>query len=204
MKLFKDEKPVFYEKGKYCDLSDTAMHFMTGLLVHGPALAAFSNPSTNSYKRLIPGFEAPVNLFFSAGNRTAAIRIPKYATEPSERRFEYRPPDATANVYFALAAMLMAGIDGVKRKLDPKECCCGPFDKNISTAKEANELGIKALPSSLEEALQALSDDHAFLLEGGVFSKGLIDRWIDFKTNKELREIQRRPHPHEFELYYNL
>ena len=204
MKLFKEGKPVFYEEGGYCDLSDTAMHFMAGLLHHGPSLSAFTNPSTNSYKRLVPGFEAPVNLFFCEGNRTAAIRIPKYATEPQERRFEYRPPDATANIYFCLAAILMAGIDGVKRKLSPKELSFGPFEGDISTAAQAEELGIKSLPASLEQALEALEQDHEYLLEGDVFSKGLINRWIDYKVTKELREIQRRPHPHEFELYYNL
>ena len=204
MKLFKDGRPVFYEAGGYCDLSDTAKHFMAGLLYHGPALCAFTNPSTSSYKRLVPGFEAPVNLFFCEGNRTAAIRIPKYATEAQERRFEYRPPDATANIYFCLAALLMAGIDGVQRKLSPGDMSFGPFEGDISSAEQAQELGIKSLPASLEQALEALDRDNEFLLSGDVFTKGLIERWIDYKVNKELREIQRRPHPHEFELYYNL
>lgn len=203
-KLFKDEKPVFYAPGGYCDLSDEALHFMAGLLYHGPALAAFTNPSTNSYKRLVPGFEAPVNLFFCAGNRTAAIRIPKYATDPTERRFEYRPPDATANVYLCLAALLMAGIDGMKRKLDPREHCFGPFEGDISSEADAREKGIRALPTSLQDSLAALEADHDFLLEGGVFTKDLIARWLDYKRRKELLDICRRPHPYEFELYYNL
>ena len=162
---------------------------------------ALTNPSTNSFKRLVPGFEAPVNLFYSLGNRSAAIRVPKYAVLPEEKRVEFRPPDATCNGYLAMAAMLMAGIDGIKKNLDPGALGFGPIDENIFTWTDAKRATIKPLPDSLASALRALTRDHEFLLAGEVFPKDLIDVWIA-KKNKEAEEIQSRPHPHEFAMYY--
>ncbi len=204
LKLFKEGKPVFFDpEGEYANLSDTALSFMAGILHHGPSLCAFTNASTNSYKRLVPGFEAPVNLFFSLANRSAAIRIPKYAVEPAEKRFEYRPPDATANPYLAMAAILMAGLDGVEKGMDPRKMGMGPFTGDISTPERAAELGIRSLPASLREALEALERDHEYLLRGGVFSERMIERWISYKTETEVGPVERTPVPMEYELYYS-
>ena len=200
--LFKDGEPLFYEKGGYADLSDTALHYIGGLLTHGPALLALTNPSTNSYKRLVPGFEAPVKSFFSLGNRSAAIRIMKYATEPMEKRIEFRPPDGTCNIYLAMAAMLMAGIDGIKRKIDPTKAGFGPFDVNLFTMPEEQRETIASLPTSLDAALDALEADHGFLLAGDVFTPDLIATWIKVKR-AEADQLRRRPHPYEMELYYD-
>lgn len=200
-KMFKGGKPVFYEKGGYTDLSQIALYYIGGVLTHGPSLTAFTNPSTNSFKRLIPGFEAPVNLFFSLANRSAAIRIPKYAIAPEEKDFEYRPPDATCNLYLAASAILMAGIDGIKKKIDPTKAGFGPFDIDIEKVSKEEKAKIHVLPSSLEDALKALQGDHQYLLEGGVFSSNLINAWIERKM-KEHYEIRNRPHPYEWNLYY--
>jgi glutamine synthetase len=159
------------------------------------------NPSTNSYKRLVPGYEAPINLFFSLGNRSAAVRIPAYAKQPGEKRFEFRPPDATCNPYLAMAAILLAGIDGVARKLDPTACGFGPIDENIFEWPEEKRRTVRPLPTSLEDALRALEADHEYLLCGGVFTPDLLETWIARKR-RELVEVQRRPHPYEVELYY--
>jgi glutamine synthetase len=202
--LFDGDKPLFYEEGKYGNLSDMALHYIAGILLHAPAILAFSNPSTNSYKRLVPGFEAPVNLVFSKGNRSAAVRVPVAAVSPKGARIEFRTPDGTSNPYLAFAAMLMAGLDGIKRKLDPTALGFGPVDKNIYelTAEEKKE--IRSVPGSLSEVLQALEEDHEFLLEGGVFTKDFIYNWIDLKRSTEVDPVNLRPHPYEFHLYLDL
>lgn len=201
--LFKNELNVFFAKdGEYL-LSQVARFYIGGLLEHAPAVLAFTNPSTNSYRRLIPGFEAPVNCFYSKGNRSAAIRVPKYATQANEVRFEFRPPDATCNPYLAMAAMLMAGIDGIRRKIDPTAAGYGPIDDDIFSWTDQQRKSIKSLPSSLGEAMTALENDHAFLLEGNVFDKQTLETWILQKRKEEL-EVTSRPHPYEVQLYYDL
>jgi glutamine synthetase len=200
--LFQGETPLFYEKGGYADLSDTALYYIGGLLKHGSALLALTNPSTNSYKRLVPGFEAPVKSFFSLGNRSAAIRIMKYATEPLEKRIEFRPPDATCNIYLAMAAQLMAGIDGIVNKIDPRVEGFGPYDVNVFNLPQAERDLIQSLPTSLDAALDALEEDHDFLLQGDVFTKDLLETWISTKR-AEAANLRRRPHPHEMELYFD-
>jgi len=196
-------KNLFYDAQSPTLLSLTALHYISGLLLHAPALLAFTNPSTNSYRRLVPGYEAPVNCFFSRGNRSAAIRIPKYATEEDMARFEFRPPDATGNPYLAMAAMLMAGIDGIRRKIDPTAAGFGPIDDDVFAWSEAERASIKSLPTSLDDALSALKTDHAFLLEGGVFSEELIADWINTKCREE-RDVRERPHPYEIQMYFDM
>ncbi len=202
--LFNGDTPLFYEKGQYGNLSDMAKYYIGGILVHAPALLAFSNPSTNSYKRLVPGYEAPVNLVYSKGNRSAAVRVPVAAVTPKSCRVEFRTPDATANPYLAFAAMLMAGLDGIKRKLDPTELGYGPVDKNIYELPASEKALIKSVPGSLEESLQALEQDYEFLLSGSVFSKEFIHNWIDLKRVTEVNPMNLRPHPYEFHLYLDL
>jgi len=199
----KDDEPVFYDPEGYAGLSAMALHYIAGLLSHSPALLALTNPSTNSFRRLIPGFEAPVCLFFSLGNRSAAIRVPKYATTPESKRFEFRPPDATCNPYLALAGQLLAGLDGIHREIDPGEEGFGPFDENIFDWPEERRRQIRALPASLPEALQALQTDHDFLLQGGIFSERLIQHWIELRY-KDCRDLSVRPHPFEMDLYFDL
>jgi glutamine synthetase len=199
--IFTNDDPMFYDESGYAGLSTLAKSYIAGLLDHGASLLALTNPSTNSFKRLIPGFEAPVNLFYSLGNRSAAIRVPKYAIHPMEKRFEFRPPDATCNGYLAMAAQLMAGIDGMKRQLDPGVMGFGPIDENIFKWTEAQRRAIKPLPDSLFAALRSLESDHDYLLAGDVFPKELIDVWLA-KKSLESQEIQSRPHPHEFSMYY--
>lgn len=199
--IFKNGKNVFYDKNGYGGLSKTAEYYVGGLLKHGRALLAFTNPSTNSYKRLVPGFEAPVKLFYSLANRSSAIRIPKYATSETEKRIEFRPPDGTANPYLACTAMLMAGLDGVKNRISPKDNNFGPFDMDLEKMDRKVIDSIGSCPASLEEALDALKADHKFLLEGGVFSKDMIDAYISYKA-KESSDMSKRPHPYEFELYF--
>ena len=201
--LFGNGKNLFYDPDNSMLLSETALNYIGGLLMHAPAVLAFTNPSTNSYRRLVPGFEAPVNAFFSLGNRSAAIRIPKYATDPGEVRFEFRPPDATCNPYLATAAMLMAGLDGIRRKIDPTREGFGPIDDNIFSWPPEKRATIKSLPTSLEEALKALAADYQFLLEGNVFTKELVFDWIKAKTNEDY-QIRTRPHPYEIEMYFDL
>jgi len=202
--LFKNKKNIFYNAKGYGCLSQEAFHYIGGLLTHGPALLALTNPSTNSYRRLIPGFEAPVNAFFSLGNRSAAVRIPKYANQPDSARMEFRPPDATCNVYLALAAMLMAGLDGIQNKIDPTAAGFGPIDQNVFAWTDDQRSRIKSLPSSLDEALQALENDHEFLKTGGVFTDELIDMWIEYKRTQESFAIRNRPHPYEMCLYFDV
>lgn len=201
--LFKNGQPLFYDENGYAGLSRFALAYIGGLLSHGAALSGLVNPSSNSYRRLTPGYEAPVSLFFSLGNRSAAIRVPEYATTPDTKRIEYRPPDATCNVYLALAAQLMAGISGVKRNLDPTAEGFGPYDDNFFSLSDEEKRGIRALPASLEEALDALDAGHDFLVEGNVFPKDLLAFWTLHKRETDVREIQKRPHPYEMVLYYN-
>ena len=200
-KLFKNGQPLFFDRSGYAGLSKMALHYIGGVLSHGPSLTALTNPSTNSFKRLVPGFEAPVNLFFSLANRSAAIRIPKYAIDPLDKTFEYRPPDATCNIYLAITAILMAGIDGIRREIDPMEAGFGPFDVDIEKASKEVKGKIRPLPSSLKEALDALEEDHQYLLEGGVFSEDIIQTWIERKI-RDYYEVRNRPHPYEMNLYY--
>lgn len=185
----------FDPKGAAC-LSKVGLYYVGGLLAHGRALSAFANPSTNSYKRLVPGFEAPVRLTYSVGNRTASIRVPGYAVGPDNTRIEYRPPDATCNAYLAMAAMLMAGLDGIRRKLDPGK----PLTEDLFRLSTKQLAAIPALPTSLGEAMDALETDHGFLLYDGVFTEDLLEAWVTLKRNEE-QDLAHRPHPREFELY---
>ncbi len=195
---------LFYDQDGYAGLGQLALNYVGGLLSHGPALLAFTNPSTNSYKRLTPGYEAPVNLFYGAANRTAAVRIPMYDVNKERARVEFRPPDATGNPYLALSAMLMAGLDGIENKIDPNAKGLGPFEIDIAEMTEQQRANIKTLPGSLEDALHALRNDHSFLLKGGVFTEDLIDTWIKYKLDKEVNPLRVRPHPYEFELYSDI
>lgn len=201
--LFDQDVNIFYAADSPNLLSQTALYYIGGLLTHAPAVLALTNPTTNSYRRLVPGYEAPVNAFFSSGNRSAAIRVPKYATEPDQVRFEFRPPDASCNPYTAMAAMLMAGIDGILNQIDPTAQGFGPIDVNIFSLPEEERAHIKRLPTSLGEAVSALKEDHDFLLKGDVFDEEMIQDWVTLKTCEEY-EIQIRPHPYEIEQYYDL
>lgn len=199
--MTKKGRNAFYKKGEYGNVNQTGRYFIGGMLKHGPALSAFTNPSTNSYKRLVPGFEAPVALTYGTGNRASAIRIPKYVNDPETTRFEYRPPDATANPYLCLTAMLLAGIDGVVNKIDPVKEGFGPFDKNIH--EETLKDHIHFLPRNLAEALDALAADNAFLRRGNIFNDELLTQWVSIKE-QEIKSIGTMPHPFEFKLYFNL
>ena len=203
MLLMKDGKPVFYDENNYAQLSDTAMYFIGGLLSHAASLCAITNPSTNSYKRLIPGFEAPVTIGYAMANRSAVVRIPAYAKSPSNKRFELRNPDATCNPYYAYAAILMAGLDGVQNKIDPHEMGWGPFDFNLFDLPEEEKAKLGGLPATLDEALDALEKDHDYLTRGGVFPERLIQIWIE-KHRAESSRITHLPHPAEFAMYYDL
>ncbi len=203
MLLLKDGENVFSEDGAYANLSRTAHYFMGGLLKHIASLCAITNPSTNSFKRLVPGFEAPVTVGYATSNRSAVIRIPAYAKSPNLRRFELRNPDATCNPYFCYAAILMAGLDGVKNKIDPHAEGWGPYDMNLFHLSDEEKAKLKHLPTSLESALDALESDHDYLTAGGVFPEELISNFIKTKR-AECRELSAIPHPAEFDKYYNL
>ncbi|MEE1200248.1 MAG: type I glutamate--ammonia ligase [Christensenellales bacterium] len=203
MLLMKDGKPVFSDDAGYAHLSETAHFFMGGLLKHIASLCALTNPSTNSFKRLVPGFEAPVTVGYATSNRSAVIRIPAYAKSPEKRRFELRNPDATCNPYFCYAAILMAGLDGVKNRIDPHANGWGPYDMNLYTLPEEEKAKLKGLPVCLEDALDALEADHDYLTAGGVFPETLIQNFIRAKR-EECRQLSSIPHPAEFEKYYNL
>ncbi len=195
---------IFYQEGNYADLSEEALCFIGGILKHGRSLAALTNPSTNSYKRLVPGFEAPVKLFFGLSNRSAAIRIPRYATSEQAKRIEFRTSDGTCNYYFAMSALLMAGLDGIRNKIYPTpENGLGPFDDNVYAWTDEQQSRLLSVPSSLEEALEALEEDHDYLLEGGVFNTELLESWKVEKM-KEIVAVKNRPHPFEMNLYYSL
>ncbi len=203
MMLHKNGKNVFYKKGGYADLSDEAIWFIGGILKHGKAVVAFTNPSTNSYKRLLPGFEAPVKLFYGLANRSAAIRIPKYGNTEETKRFEFRTGDATCNPYLAMSALLMAGLDGIKSKINPSDYNLGPYDDNVFSWSEEKKAQLASIPANLAEAMEALREDHEFLLAGGVFNEELIESHIKMKL-AEHKAVNDRPHPHEMVLYYNL
>lgn len=203
MLLKKDGQPIFYDKDGYSGLSRTAHYFMGGLLKHVSSLCAFTNPSTNSFKRLVPGFEAPVTIGYATSNRSAVIRIPAYAKSPDKKRFELRNPDATCNPYYAYAAILMAGLDGIRNQIDPAKEGWGPYDCNLYELSEEEKKKISSLPRSLEEALDALEADHDYLTAGGVFPTRLIEIWLKRKREEALR-ISQIPHPAEFEAYYDL
>lgn len=198
--LWKDSKNLFYAKGRYADVSETAIHYIGGLIAHTPALLGFCAPTTNSYRRLVPGYEAPINLIYSQRNRSACVRIPVYSRSEKSKRLEYRPPDPSANPYLALSAMLMAGLDGIQRKLSPPE----PIDKDLYDLEPEERAKVKSTPGSLEEVLNALEQDHDFLLKGGVFTKDVIETWLEYKRKKELDAVRMRPHPYEFALYFDI
>jgi glutamine synthetase len=204
MLLKKDGRNVFYSEDGYSGLSDTAMYYIGGILKHSPAILAFTNPSTNSYKRLVPGFEAPVSICFATANRSSVIRVPGYATSAEEKRFEFRPSDATGNPYLSYSVLLLAGIDGILNKIDPVREGYGPFDINVYDLNDEEKSKIKTLPKSLDEALNALKADYEFLERGGVFEKHFIDNWIRYKYYKEFLPYSTVPTPYEFELYYDL
>ena len=203
MLLLKDGEPVFSDDNGYSKLSKEAHWFMGGLLKHIASLCALTNPSTNSFKRLVPGFEAPVTVGYATSNRSAVIRIPAYAKTRHERRFELRNPDATCNPYFCYAAILMAGLDGIKNQIDPHANGWGPYDMNLFDLPEEEKKKLKGLPTSLEEALDALEQDHDYLTAGGVFPEALLRNFIRNKRS-ECRQMAAIPHPAEFERYYNL
>jgi len=198
--LWKGGKNIFFDPKGYALLSETARHYIGGLLKHADSLMAFCAPTTNSYKRLVPGYEAPVNLTYSARNRSAAVRIPVYTDSPKSKRIEFRPPDCSANPYLAFSAMLMAGIDGIRNKIDPGK----PSDYNTYEAVESGKSTVPTVPGSLAEALAALKKDHKYLLEGGVFTSDVIEVWTEYKEEKELAPVSLRPHPYEFYLYFDI
>ncbi len=199
MSLWKNEKPLF-AGDRYAGLSEMALHFIGGLIKHAPAICAFSNPTTNSYRRLVPGFEAPVNLAYSARNRSAAIRIPMIGSSPKSKRVELRCPDPSANPYLAFTAMLMAGLDGIENQIDPGEA----LDKDIYALSPEELKEVPQVPRSLDLALEALRRDHAFLVKGDVFTADLLDAWIDYKHEVEIDQVRVRPTPTEFGLYYDV
>ncbi len=205
-KLTKAGKFIFFDDSRenYANLSDLALQYIAGILIHGRALTGITNPSTNSFKRLIEGYEAPVNLFFSLANRSAAIRVPKYAVSPEDKRIEYRPPDMTGNVYLTLSAMLMAGLDGIQSKIDHTRHNLGPYDVDISKQDAEFRSKITPLPRSLYSALDSLRNDCDFLTKGEVFSESFIEGWIEGKRINDAAEVASRPHPHEYELYLDV
>jgi glutamine synthetase len=198
--LWSDSKNLFYKKDGYAHLSEMAVHYIGGILTHTPALLAFCAPTTNSYRRLVPGYEAPINLIYSQRNRSACVRIPVYSRSEKSKRIEFRCPDPAANPYLALSAVLLAGLDGVQRKLVPPE----PIDKDLYDLEPHDKAKVKSTPGSLQEVLSSLEADHEFLLKGGVFTKDLIETWVEYKRKKELEAVQLRPHPYEFALYFDI
>jgi len=196
--IWKEGQPLMSDPGGIGGLSQLCLWYTGGILKHAPAILAFAAPTTNSYHRLVPGFEAPVNLVWSLRNRSAAVRIPMYSDSPKAKRMEFRCPDPSCNPYLAFSAMLMAGLDGIKNKIEPGD----PADRNIYDLPPEEEEKLPRVPHSLEGALNALKADHEFLLEGEVFTKDFIDSYIEFKGG-DVDEIRLRPHPHEFELYYD-
>jgi glutamine synthetase len=200
MSLWNGDEPLFFDEQGYAQLSDLARWYIGGLLSHAPALLAFTNPTTNSFRRLVPGYEAPVNLVYSQRNRSAACRIPLISKSPKAKRVEYRVPDPSCNPYLAFSALLMAGLDGVRNKIEPPD----PVDKDIYELPRSELENLPSVPASLEEALLALETDHEFLLEGGVFTTDLIETHITYKMDHEVSQMRLRPHPYEFALYYDV
>lgn len=198
--LWKGGEPLFYDEKGYAGLSEMAVHYIGGILKHAPALLALCAPTTNSYRRLVPGYEAPINLIYSARNRSACVRIPMVSKSPKAKRIEFRAPDPSANPYLAFSALLLAGLDGIQNRIQPP----APIDKDLYEMEPAERKGIQQTPGSLEEALAALQGDHEFLLKGGVFTKDLLDTYIDYKTVNEFKQIALRPHPYEFSLYFDI
>ena len=197
--LWKNGSNLFFSKGGYADLSEMAIHYIGGILTHAPALLAFAAPTTNSYRRLVPGYEAPINLMYSQRNRSACVRIPMYSRSEKSKRVEFRCPDPSANPYLAFSAILLAGLDGIERKLIPPE----PIDRDLYSLTPKEKAKVKSAPGSLQEVLQALENDHEFLLKGDVFTEDLIETWLAYKHKKELEPVQLRPHPYEFALYFD-
>jgi glutamine synthetase len=193
-------EPLFYDETGYAGLSDTARWYIGGLLHHAPSLLAFTNPTVNSYRRLVPGFEAPVNLVYSQRNRSACTRIPVTGTNPKAKRVEFRVPDGSSNPYLAFSSMLMAGLDGVRNKIEPPE----PVDKDLYELPPEEFAGVQQVPGSLPEVLDALEADNEYLLAGDVFTTDLIESWVDYKRANEVDPIRLRPTPHEFALYYDV
>ena len=198
--LWKDGKPLFHDESGYAGLSDMARHYIGGILHHAPSLLAFTNPTVNSYKRLVPGYEAPINLVYSQRNRSACVRIPITGNNPKAKRLEFRCPDSSGNPYLAFAAMLMAGIDGIKKKIEP----LAPVDKDLYELPPEEAANIPQAPTSLSAVIDKLEEDHEYLTEGGVFTTDLIETWISYKREEEIMPIQIRPHPYEFALYYDV
>jgi glutamine synthetase len=199
LSIWKGDSSLF-AGDKYAGVSQEALYAIGGILKHCKALCAFTNPTTNSYKRLVPGFEAPVNLAYSSRNRSAAVRIPMYSASPKAKRIEFRTPDPSCNGYLAFSAMLMAALDGIENKIDPGE----PLDKDIYGLPPEELAEIPSAPGSLDEALDALDEDNGFLLKGDVFTQDVIDMWIEYKTENEINDVKLRPHPHEFFLYFDI
>ncbi len=199
LSIWKGDKNLFFGDG-YAGLSETALHAIGGVLKHAPAVLAFTNPTTNSYKRLVPGYEAPVNLAYSRRNRSAAVRIPMYSNSEKSKRFEFRCPDPSSNPYLAFSALLMAAIDGIQNKIDPGEA----LDRNIYDLAPEEAAKVPTTPGSLKEALLALQADHEFLLTGDVFTEDVIETWIEYKMEEEVQALDLRPHPYEFMLYYDI
>ncbi len=199
LSIWKGDEPTFAGDG-YAGVSDSALYAIGGILKHARALCAFTNPTTNSYKRLVPGFEAPVNLAYSSRNRSASVRIPMYSTSPKAKRIEFRTPDPSCNGYLAFSAILMAAIDGIENKIHPGD----PLDKDIYGMSPEELADVPSAPGSLQEALASLAEDHAFLLKGDVFTQDVIDTWITYKTVNEINDVNLRPHPHEFFLYFDI
>ncbi|MGW1679048.1 type I glutamate--ammonia ligase [Saccharopolyspora sp. NPDC002376] len=200
MSLWKDRSPLFYDESGYAGLSDMARYYIGGILHHAPSLLAFTNPTVNSYHRLVPGYEAPVNLVYSQRNRSACMRIPITGANPKAKRVEFRCPDPSGNPYLAFAAMMMAGLDGIKNKIEPAE----PIDKDLYELPPEEARNVPIVPDSLSKAIDNLEADHDFLLEGGVFTPDLIETWINIKRGDEIDPIRLRPHPHEFSLYFDV
>jgi glutamine synthetase len=198
--LSKDGENVMYDFNGFAQLSREALNYIGGLIKHGKALMAFCAPTTNSYRRLVPGYEAPVNLVYSQRNRSAACRIPVYSAAPKAKRVEFRPPDPSANPYLAFSALLMAGLDGIQSRIDPGS----PVDVDLFELSDEELALIDHVPGSLDEALDALEADHEFLLKGGVFTEDVIETWITYKRREEADAIRLRPHPWEFALYYDV
>jgi glutamine synthetase len=198
--LWKGNTNLFHSDGHYANLSDLALNYIGGLLNHACALCAICAPTTNSYRRLVPGYEAPINLVYSQRNRSACCRIPMYSPNPRAKRVEFRTPDPSCNGYLAFAAMLMAGLDGIDKRIDPGK----PIDKNLYDLPPVEAKAVKSTPGSLQQALDALEADHAFLLRGDVFTKDVIETWLSYKREKEVDPIALRPHPFEFHLYFDI
>ncbi len=198
--LWKGDQNLFYDERGYAGLSEMAIHYIGGILKHAPAILAFAAPSTNSYRRLVPGYEAPINLIYSQRNRSACVRIPMYSKSPKAKRIEFRAPDPSCNPYLAFSAMLMAGLDGIENKIQPP----APIDRDLYEMEPEERHGINMTPGSLGEVLDALEKDHQFLLRGGVFTKDLLDEYVSFKRLNEVDAVNLRPHPHEFALYYDI